>query len=238
VQFLRKLFERPVALANRELGEQLGGALHDYERAAPTLRVLLYTPTDAAPFVGKLIAAEDLPGLSTVVMFDMPTTFGNVRPEYSELWKVPKGDILRRALANSVREPTVVEQVQVAPGVHVTSIAGDHPWVCANALAIENHLGLLSPYGALLAVPHRQHVLAHAIRDCSAGTALGVMIQMVHRILGEGPPKPISKDIFWYRSGTYARIGATVVGAMPVQLHPDNSDFLRDVARPLGFAPP
>jgi hypothetical protein len=233
----RRLFQRKAtAQASTEMRQQLGDSVREYERIAPTLRALLYTPEEAGPVAEKLLMREDLPGLHTVAMFDMPNTFGNVNPKYAELWGVSAEQVLNRAVANSVREPTSVLHLQVAPGVAVTAVSGEHAWVCAHALAVDNHLGLLSAFGALIAVPHRQHILAHAIRDKSAGTALGIMIKMVHACLSEGPPKPISKNVFWYRQGRYERIQAFMQGDVPMHLHADNSEFLREVAQPLGFA--
>jgi hypothetical protein len=232
------LFRRKAtAQANQEMQQHLGDGARAYAQAAPTLRALFYTDEQAAPLAEKLVMREDLPGLKTVAMFDMPSTFGNVNPEYVKLWGVPAQEILDRAVANGVREPTAVEKVNFGPGVAVTVITGGHPWVGAQALALENSLGPLSRFGALVAVPHRQEVFAHAIHDKSAGTALGMMIKMVNHCLSEGPPKPLSKNLFWYRRERYDCIHTWMQGDMPVQMHADDSEFLCEVARPLGFAP-
>src|SRR5690606_41366404 len=78
-------------------------------------------------------------------------------------------------------------------------------WTAAHVLSVERYIGAHPPYGALVAVPARDEILIHRIRDASLTDAALAMLSHAMSSYVESP-LPVGCDLFWWDDGALYRI--------------------------------
>ena len=184
---------------------KLLSSVDDFTKVESHLCVRLWEPELAT---SALVAREDLPGLSSVLCFDLPANLSPVTKPQAERWNRPLDALFRTAVANSTRMDALRQgRVEIVKGMFVTALDGGS-CTSAHALKLRDVLGPQSPLGLLVAVPHQALVLFHKIDTRDITAFVGAMGKMAYGIHQDGPAS-ISPDLFWLNGGTYERIPVT-----------------------------
>lgn len=205
----------------------------DFGQARASLRVRLW-PAEYRDEVGaaNLVWREDLPGVVTGLVLDLPWSVRALQPAEVAAWGVPVGELFALALEQVWRHcPPQLERVGHAdlPEVlFLTSAEGDF-FAASHALLLDRHGGALGRHGALVGVPHRHMVVVHGIEDLRVVGAVNRLLPFVRRCFDEGPGS-IDPDLFWYRAGRFLRLPCTVAEDGALRLRPP-AEFEEMVAR-------
>jgi len=150
-----------------------------------------------------LVYREDLPGVLSVLVYDLPSTIRNVSPQETEAWERTKEELFQIALAN-VREiciPDVITK-DVGDGVSLTCLVDESYYVASHALLLEHHPDCVGVHGALIGIPHRHAMISYPINDAGVIRAINRMIPLAFGLEKEGPGS-ITPNVYWYKGGSF-----------------------------------
>jgi len=179
--------------------QRLLGVLAQPRRVGPELLPLLrpriwHTPEiedTGVPVVSKALA----PGLTAVVTIDLPEAVTSLRPDEAavtgqtieQLWEIA---------FRQIEDGQPVETFEMVSGVSVTS--GNSLFVASRMLDPPRFTDQLGAYGALLAIPNRHVLIAHAINDASTRAAVNAIVPTARDLWRDGPGS-ITPDLYWWR---------------------------------------
>lgn len=176
-----------------------------FEEAASNLRSAVVAAADLGLFDGALMERPLTDGLGERLMLRRGELGMTVTTEVVESWDVPSHRVWNRARSGSLwDEPAERERFTVGDGVHYLAIRGGR-WTSTRVLAIDRYLDPAPRYGALVAVPARDEILVHQIRDESFTDAALAMLSHTASSFVESP-LPVGCDLFWWNRGELARI--------------------------------
>lgn len=172
--------------------------------AVERLRLRLY-PADVTG-AELLVARQDLDGVLTALVADLPSAMLSVGTDVVEQWGRPRDEVLAMALARTLAsEPVTIEQVDLAttPPSRLAVISGEGLCAATHVLRLEAWPELLGRYGTICAVPSRHHVLAAPIDDASILVVVQQMVAVACRAYVDGPGS-ITPSLYWRRpDGTF-----------------------------------
>ncbi len=210
-------------------GEALEERLEDFDKVSELLAVRLW-PTSYRDEMdeGHLIYREDLPGVLSVLVYDLPSTIRNVAPKESEAWERSREELFQIALENVLEMciPDVLTK-EVGDGVTLTCMVDESFYVATHALLLEHHPDNLGPHGALIGIPHRHVLLSYPIADIGVVKAINRMIPLVYGLEKEGPGS-ITPNLYWYHDGEFTHLAYQVAAKQVIFTPPD--EFARLLA--------
>jgi hypothetical protein len=171
----------------------------DSKTALASLRVRLW-PIDYLEQAKAPIYREVAPGLTLVLVLDLLRSIMGLQNQDLLEW-----GISHAAEENTSKEPVELVQQAGPKGATIMFLVGDHLYVSSHALWLDRHLKLNPDRGALVGVPIRHLVAAHAIEELNVVQVVGIMIGSNRRIYAEGPGS-ISPELYWWRRGTFVHI--------------------------------
>ena len=173
---------------------------NDKQQVLPALRVLLvpddYLPNDIAtlhsPYAESVIAT---------VVADLPSSVRSIAPSDLLEWGMSEDDVWSRAWANTRRhpEPIDVATVEIAGGP-MTVVHGENFYTASRVRWLEDLVGPVAPFGALVAMPRRSTLLVHVIRDADVMNAVEPLVLNARLLHLEGP-RSVSAHVYWWRDG-------------------------------------
>lgn len=190
--------------------EELEDIASDFEKVRKLLSVRLF-PRAHLGAVGpeKLIMREDMDGVLSVLVFDMPASVRSVLPEQAESWGLSHAELLAMGLENVWQNLRVeARQVDIGAGVGIRLISGPSFMTATHALLLDRHPGCVGPFGALVGVPHRHAVVAFPMVDRRTIAAVGRLLPAVSGMEKEGPGS-ISPCLYWYHDKTFTNLPYT-----------------------------
>ena len=110
-------------------------------------------------------------------------------------------DVWARAWANTRRhpEPIDVATVEIAGGP-MTVVHGENFYTASRVRWLEDLVGPVGPFGALVAMPRRSTLLVHIIRDADVMNAVEPLVLNARLLHLEGP-RSVSAHVYWWRDG-------------------------------------
>ncbi|GAB3691833.1 hypothetical protein [Nocardiopsis oceani] len=220
---------------SRSALDQLAQATQDSAaQPAGQLRVRLY-PVNAFPegVMEQLVTREVAPGLWQTVVIDSPDSLQPLPRAAHEQSGRPDGQVFAEAVSGALSEPVEVSEHEYN-GAKVMHIGGQHPYVAAHAHALDRYLGE-SPYGAIVAFPVPEVILAHPLGQGHPVAAMDHMQQVAERFAADAE-KPISAQLYWWHPNSRGRgqgepldlraVGVTLDHeAKSVSLHTADEEF-------------
>jgi hypothetical protein len=85
-------------------------------------------------------------------------------------------------------------------------LSGESYFTATHALWANEFDAPESEHGTLVAVPNRQVVFAHPIRDRAVVAMLTPMLELSRRFSAEAGTGQISANLYWLRAGTLQRV--------------------------------
>lgn len=204
VEWRQATAETPVSGAALE---ELSG---DFQAASRHLSVSL-RPAEQAD--DDLVARRDMPGILSILVYDLPEMLVPVHPAYLDNWSRGEEEVFRTALENVRNSPQPkIGDVELPGCGTVKVLLGENYSTAAHALLLEEHPECLGAFGALVAVPNLHTVLCFPISDRRVAPAVPLMARMVARIYRPGP-EAVSDGLFLYSEGTYSELAYSLDGS-------------------------
>lgn len=177
-----------------------------FQEAASRLRSAVIAESDLGLFDGALMERPLVDGLGERLMVRRGPLGMTVTAETVERWDVAPRLVWERARSGSLwDEPVHTERFRVADGaVRYLAVRGGR-WTSTHVLAVGRYLGARHPYGALVAVPARDEILIHQVRDTSLTDAALAMLRHAMTSYVESP-LPVGCDLFWWDDGALHRV--------------------------------
>lgn len=178
--------------------------------ALPLARVRIWAREDV-PADFPLIARPLADDLLAAVVLDLPESVTSVKPEQADAWGVDQDELFERAAAQTRADPDLeVERFEVDRGATVTWAESGSFFAASRVLWPEDLLGApAGEHGALLAVPNRHLVGAHAIEDLRVVAVVQTMLGFAARRYEAGPGS-ISPHLYWWRPEGLLRLPGEV----------------------------
>jgi len=147
----------------------------------------------------NLIYKEDLEGVLTVLVLDLPSTVIILQPEDVAKWEISEEDLFTLGFKNTFANNSVdVTQEKFDDNATLWMIGSDtHLFAGAYIYNLPKYQKLIGKYGTLIAIPHRHMILAFPINDNAVISAINQLIIITDGLYKQGPGS-ISPNIFWY----------------------------------------
>lgn len=176
-----------------------------FEEAAPNLRSAVISEVDLGLFDGAIMERPLIEGLGERLMLRRGPLGMTVTAETVEGWDVNPAAVWARARDGALWDEAVHRRpFSVGELARYTAIRGGR-WTSSQVLGLERHLSDRVEYGALVAVPARDEILVHQIRDRSFADAALAMLSHAMSSYVESP-LPVGCDLYWWWEGGLARI--------------------------------
>ncbi|MBN1429356.1 MAG: hypothetical protein JXB07_13365 [Anaerolineae bacterium] len=151
----------------------------------------------------KCIVRRDLDGVVSTLVFDLPSTIRQVRPEDADHWNKSAEELFKIGLANVRKMPRPeISEIDAGNGVKVILFAGDSFYVSTYALLLKYYPACIGPYGVLISVPTRHAMLCYPIRDIEVVKVVHTLIFVTNGMYHDGPGA-ISPNLYWYHDDKF-----------------------------------
>lgn len=176
-----------------------------FEAALPNLRSAVISEADMGLFEGAIMERPLVDGLGERLMLRRGSLGMTVTRETFEGWQVDAETVWKAARDRALQDEAMhTAAFGVDRTTRYLAVRGGR-WTSTRALAIDEVLGGEPEYGALVAVPARDEVLVHRIRD--EGFTDATMAMLSHAVTSYvESPLPIGCDLFWWSEGRLNRI--------------------------------
>lgn len=198
------IVKRHFATLSRAERERQATGARSFAEAARLLAVRLW-PVEFVAQVGRehALFREDLPGTVSVLVYDLPETIQQVRPEESAGWGKSVEELFALGLDNLRRKPRPeIRRAELSEGMRVTVFSGNSFFVASEVLRLTQFPGCTGKHGALVGVPTRHALLAYPIDGAEVVKAMMLLAPLVVGICSQGPGA-ISPRLYWYHDGRF-----------------------------------
>ena len=153
--------------------------------------------------IKAILAGDDL---DVLLAFDLPGGIMLVPPEWGdeELFVQALGRVRAEGGLQLDRHEVTLDD-DTAP---LFVLHGPSVFTSTHALWADEFDPPAAPYGTLVAVPTRNAVLAHPIRDARVAGVVEPMLELA-RSAAEQDPAPLTTRLFWLRDGRLEGVDAT-----------------------------
>lgn len=191
----------------------------DGTAALRSLRVRFWPPEyfQQADAIYRILA----PGLFLGLVLDLPTSIASIKPEQLTQWNLSESEAWSAAEKNTINEPVEVVSEPGPKGTTITFLLADNFYVSSHALWLDRHLTVDPERGALVGLPTRHLVVAHAIEDLRVLPVVGMMLASNQQVYQQGPGS-ITPGLYWWRKGTFVEIPSVQKDGQPAITPPDS----------------
>jgi hypothetical protein len=178
----------------------------NYEKVKSYIGVRLYPQhyMDNLPkdiFIGKAFADD----MYAMLIFDMPDTITNIKPDQAEKWDTTFEDLFETGVRNTrTNNPLEISSYDFGE-FKIWFAQADHFFVPNIMFELENRPDLVGEYGALVGVPHRHAALIYPINGMELIQAINGLIPTIHGMHREGPGS-LSPSLLWYHQGKFINL--------------------------------
>lgn len=160
---------------------------------------------------GAIVHRIDLPGTTTVLVLDVPSSAIAVPTPIAERWGIPTEELFARALANLAQRRYPWKRLTLPPPSDPFDYASGDLYVTSLALC-PGRLARRGRHGNLLGLPHRSVLLSYPIDRLPSLAPLEALFLMTHGMFRDGPGS-ITPNLYWQTpDGRYLRIQGALVG--------------------------
>lgn len=175
-----------------------------FEEAAPNLRSAVVAEADLGLFDGAIMERPLVDGLGERLMLRRGPLGMTVTRETVAGWGESEETVWSQAREGSLLdEPVHHERFRVG-STHYLAVRGGR-WTSTRVLAVGEVMVGGGEFGALVAVPARDEILVHQIRDEEFTEATLAMLSHTISSYAESP-LPVGCDLYWWSEGKLARI--------------------------------
>jgi hypothetical protein len=172
--------------------------------AVPALRLRLL-PAGYSAMLPKVRARPVAPGLDVGLFVDLPRTVVSVNTDNLARWGLAEDRAWSLAEANTRRERVDVDRVSGPGDTELRLLQGEHFFAATHALWLDEHVPCDPELGALVGIPSRHAVGAHAIRSMEVAHVVPVLAQWTQDRYRAGPGS-VSPELYWWCRGRFVPI--------------------------------
>ncbi|SEN38418.1 hypothetical protein SAMN04488505_11020 [Chitinophaga rupis] len=174
---------------------------HDLSFARDYIGIRLYHNSyveniDPGLIIGKPLAGD----LFMMLVFDLPNTVINVKPEQTIPWGLSDDALYEMGIVNMREKYLSHNSLEQLGDITIRFVQGDHFFVPNIVFDLERIPEYLGTHGSLIGIPHRHAVLIYPIEDLNVVKAINQLIPVISGMNQEGPGS-VSKGLYWYYNG-------------------------------------
>jgi len=206
--------------------------MRDFDKVRDLIKVRLHGEGYMShPQASHLVLRKVAPGLAALLVCDFGFVNTSVPASFLSEWGMSVDDLFALARKNVRAEGRLtVSEGTLLGGFSIDMMSGRTNYTASHALFFEDYLARGTGYGAILALPTRDAILRHIIRDMNVIEALRLMHMATRDFYAQGPGS-ISKELYWWRAGEIKLFPAVLAGGV-LQLMP-TEEFQHDVLDPI-----
>lgn len=191
--------------------------VHDFEQVEFYIGVRIY-PDEHISHVGEHnVLSKKLAGdLSATLVFDLPDTIMNIKPEQVEKWNKSPEELFILGVSNIKEKYRVEISEQIYDDLKIWFIDSPHFFTTNIVFDFENHSELIGSHGSLIGLPHRHAAIIYPIENLEVVQAINMLIPAIFGMNEEGPGS-VSNNLFWYHEG--------VLKNLPYELSDESIQF-------------
>jgi hypothetical protein len=179
---------------------------HNFEYAKGFLAVRLYHRHHFDTVgIENIIYEPFADDIMKVLVYDLPHTVSNVKPEDAKLWPKSIDELLKYGSDSVKQRYPVQASHERFNEFDIWFISDNHLFATNAVLDQEGMHKYTGSKGALVGIPHRHAVLIYPIETLEVVQAINTLIPIIAGMYSEGPGS-ISKNIFWYRDGQFTNL--------------------------------
>jgi len=181
---------------SRSESEELGNKLNDLDYAMSLLCVRIY-PAEYIEHIGfDLVLSRPVAGeLHTMLVFDLPSSVQNVKPNQIEQWGFTLDELFDIALRQTIDKYPCILTQQPFNDESIWLVTGDHFFTSTILLDRQNHPELMGVHGSLVSFPNRHTALFYPIESRELPHAMNKLAQITHGMFRKGPGS-LSDQVF------------------------------------------
>jgi hypothetical protein len=187
-------------IRTHKFGDYFETIISDFDMIKPYLGVRLYN-NDYFEAVGikNIIGIPLTERINSTLIFDLPDSIRNVKPEEAEKWNLDTNELLKIGV-NNIQQKYGWEITKEKIGnFYIWFIQSDHFFAPNIVFDLENRSEISSENGILIAMPHRHAVLIYPIKTLEVVEAINSFIPIVYGMNQEGPGS-LTNQIYYYKS--------------------------------------
>ncbi len=197
-------FETLFAILRDQQGVQ--EQLADFAFAAPLLRLRLNAADSREEKAQLVLRPGALPGTVGYLVLDLPTFVRSVSEGEVQTWGQEEDVLFARALDNVwMQLQPEIHRLEFAPGFTCTMLSDESFFTATHALFLDRYPGCIGERGALVAVPTRDKVLAHALEEPLSDEHARIFA-LVARELAERGPGTLTTRLYWLHDGAFTEL--------------------------------
>lgn len=185
---------------------------HNFEYVKPYLGIRLYHKSYGAVLDAENTMGADFIGdIFAMLVYDLPNTVLNVKPEQAAHWNKPFDELMAIGLQNINQKYPVSIRTEPVKNAEIYVADADHFFVPNIAFRMADHPELIGSKGSLAGFPHRHCAIFYPIEHKELFDVTGRIIQIISNLNEEGPGS-LSKKLFWYNNGDFMEVPYTITG--------------------------
>jgi hypothetical protein len=153
----------------------------------------------------ELVYKEKIEELVTVLVLDLPRTVRSIKIEETKKWNKSVDELFEIGKENVLKKYPVQIDREMINEKPCYLLHGEHFFVSIQALILEKHPKCIGKYGAIVAFPHRHMVMVYPINGKDIIKSSSNLMAAATGMYNQGPGA-ISPNIYWYRTGTFAKL--------------------------------
>ena len=175
----------------------------DYEKVQQYICQKIY-PYEYFSRIGAeyTISQNIVDDLFAILVFDLPDTVVNIKPEQAAHWHKTNEELFEKAKENSRNNYKFHIVPEKLGNTDIWFVGGDHPFVPNILFELPDHPQLMGTEGAFIGIPHRECAIFYPINSLEVTTAINSLIPTIYGMDQEGPGS-ISNKLLWYRDGQF-----------------------------------
>lgn len=175
----------------------------DYEKVEQYICIKIYPYEYFAPIgVEFTISQNIVDDLFALLMFDLPDTVVNIKPEQAAHWNKTNEELFEKAKENSRNNYQFHLSKEKLGNTDIWFIGGGHNFVPNILFELAHYPQLVGSKGALIGIPHRECAIFYMIDSLEVTSAINSLIPTIYGMDREGPGS-ISNKLLWYRDGKF-----------------------------------
>lgn len=193
----------------------------DFEKVKKYIGIRLHDVGYAANLKKEdLIIKEFAEDVVTMLVFDLPESVMNIKPEQAKVWDKTIDELFEIGKKN-IKENYAVNLSEEKVGENKFWFAeADHFYATNFAMHIEDYPQIIGKKGTLLSIPNRHIVVIYPIQNLEVVSALNNMLYVTSRMYEDGPGS-ITDKLYWYNDGVLIDIPHRVENEKLVISPPD-----------------
>ncbi|MET0466222.1 MAG: hypothetical protein ABW007_23890 [Chitinophagaceae bacterium] len=181
--------------------KQFSVKAHDFNFVRDLIGVKLYPEEYVGAIkngltMGKRIAE----GLYAMLVFDLPESIVNVRPEQSIQWPLGNEELFDLGIRNVKRKYALDLFEQDVDGIPIHFVVENHFYAPNILFSLLDEEPTEGDKGMLIGLPNRHAALMHRIADWRVLQAIHRMIPAIHGMNKDGPGS-VSDKLYWLHNG-------------------------------------